>query len=312
MKTIPSGIQTAIDNRSTSLVRCWKITRTDGLIYGFTEHDQPLDINADGLGAVTYYPNDSFNTDAMSYSDEMDVDGEQILGITNTEVFSEEDIIAGRFKSAEVKVFLVDWTNLAAGIVKLRKGILGEFEWMDFGFKVEIQGLSYLLQTNVVSLYSPRCRSKFGDQGSGTSGGCRMDLYALTHQATIATVTNRKQFTLSGLVGTFADGTGGSKTGGYFQHGQVTFLDGPNSGVSREISTYSTAGGGTVGLYLPVPFEPEVGNTISIAPGCDKTLEVCRDNWDNLNNMRAEPYTPGEDVFFRVVQARRSSGSSKK
>lgn len=311
-KNVPSAIQTTIDARSTSLARCWKITRLDGTTYGFTEFNNPLSINADGNGAITYQPDLTFNTEAFSYSDEMEVDGTSMVGVIDSSLFSEADLIAGKFDGATVLSFLVDWNNVAGGVVKLLKGKLGEFERKDFGFRAECRGLSQYLQNNIVSLYTPRCRSKFGDTGVGTSGGCNFDLYSKTQTCTVQSVASRKQFNVTGLVGPILAGTGGVKIGGYFNLGKVTFLTGANAGIIKEINTFVDLGDPfTITLFLALPFDLQIGDALSIVPGCDKTLEVCRDNWNNLVNFRGEPWLPGEDILFQVSIPPKNRGGKK-
>ncbi len=306
-KNIPAHIQSAINNLDVKLARCWKIVRVDGTTYGFTDHDFPLVINiGDGGGNFLYQPNLSFNTEATSIADELEVDGSKMVGIIDSNLFSEAEIIAGLFDSAQIYYFLVDHTNPSAGIVKLLRGWLGEFERRDFGFSTEVRGLTQLLQNNVVSLYAARCRSKFGDTGTGTSGGCRFNVYSVTQQVTVSVVSNRKTFTVSGLNGPILDGTGGTKTGGYFALGTATFLSGLNISIKKEISTHINNGGSpnssVITLLQALPFDLQIGDIVSLAPGCDKSLEVCRDSWNKVVDFRGEPYLPGEDFLFRITK----------
>ena len=64
----------------------------------------------------------------------------------------------------------------------------------------------------------------------------------------------------------------------------------------------------SVNLFLPMPFDLQIGDTFNLAPGCDKTIPVCRDNYDNIINYRGEPYLPGEDILFQVQKAPNQSG----
>jgi hypothetical protein len=40
MRTIPPALQTRLDSGVTTLCRCWTIKRADGVMQGFTEHDE--------------------------------------------------------------------------------------------------------------------------------------------------------------------------------------------------------------------------------------------------------------------------------
>jgi hypothetical protein len=92
---------------------------------------------------------------------------------------------------------------------------------------------------------------------------------------------------------------GGSS--GYFDFGLVTWLTGANAGLAAmEVKAYVP---GQVTLQLPPPYPIVIGDTYSIHAGCDKLLATCRDRFNNLLNMRAEPYLPGMD---RMIQVGRS------
>lgn len=55
-------------------------------------------------------------------------------------------------------------------------------------------------------------------------------------------------------------------------------------------------------LHLQVPFaDLEIGDTISVYPGCNKTPETCRDKFDNLENYLGMPYVPRKNpVIFGI------------
>ncbi len=40
MRTIPSALQAKLDSGVTTLCRCWIVTRRDGVVLGFTDHDE--------------------------------------------------------------------------------------------------------------------------------------------------------------------------------------------------------------------------------------------------------------------------------
>ena len=42
MRTIPSALQAKLDSGVTTLCRCWIVTRSDGVVQGFTDHDEDV------------------------------------------------------------------------------------------------------------------------------------------------------------------------------------------------------------------------------------------------------------------------------
>lgn len=84
---------------------------------------------------------------------------------------------------------------------------------------------------------------------------------------------------------------------GYFDDGVITMTSGLNSGLSREVKSYVT---GQWTLQYPFPYAVAVSDTYSMVAGCDKSLETCRDTFDNIVNFRGFPYLPGTDKIVQV------------
>ena len=51
MKSLSPALQAHLDDGTTTLAWCWKITRADGQSFGFTDHDCPL-----AFGGTDYEP----------------------------------------------------------------------------------------------------------------------------------------------------------------------------------------------------------------------------------------------------------------
>jgi uncharacterized phage protein (TIGR02218 family) len=87
---------------------------------------------------------------------------------------------------------------------------------------------------------------------------------------------------------------------GYFDDG-IMEITGPtgslNLGLRREIKSYVP---GQFTLQLPFPHPVEVDDIYSATPGCDKSLETCRDRFDNVVNMGGLPYLPGTDKIVQI------------
>jgi len=84
---------------------------------------------------------------------------------------------------------------------------------------------------------------------------------------------------------------------GYFDNGVITFTSGLNNGRSMEVQSYVP---GQWTLELPMPYLPAIGDTYSMHAGCDYSLQTCRDRFNNIVNMRAEPYVPGVDKLMQI------------
>jgi len=158
-KTISAAMQTHLQEEVTSLATCWSITRTDGVEFFFTDHDDDIVFEGNRYEASSGYQRTAIENDST-----MSVDNLNVQGIFDSSTITEQDVRAGLFDFAEVRVFLVNWQDLTNGDVKLRRGRFGEVALTDSGiFKVELRGMMQSLSQRIVRLYQPECRVDLGD-----------------------------------------------------------------------------------------------------------------------------------------------------
>lgn len=276
-RSISAALKAHLAQDVTTVAYCWKVTRTDGQVYGFTDHDK--DLTVDG---VTYLAAVSFDASSMETTSAFNVDNLDVSSIFSSSAITEADLLAGKWDGAEVKIFLVNWADLTQGIMKLRRGWFGEVKTERGKFSVEIRGLNQRIQQSVGQLFSPTCRADLGDSR------CTVNLASFTFTGSVDTVTNRRIFSDAAL--TQADG--------YFAFGKVTWTSGNNNGLSMEVKGF-TASTDTVELQLPMPFDIQVGDTYTIIKGCNRTRTMCHDDFSNVINFRGEPDLPGLDKILQ-------------
>lgn len=105
--------------------------------------------------------------------------------------------------------------------------------------------------------------------------------------ATVAAVTDQQNFKITYTEARAVDG--------WFTDGEVTFLTGNNAGRSLEIKNWVNATA-IVTLFLPFSGTIQVGDTLTIYPGCDKTrlgINGCKVKFNNIINRQAEDFVPG-------------------
>lgn len=105
--------------------------------------------------------------------------------------------------------------------------------------------------------------------------------------ATVTTVVDQQNFKISYTEPRALDG--------WFTNGEVTFLTGNNAGRSLEIKAWVNATA-LVTLFLPFQGTIQVGDTMTIYPGCDKTnfgANGCKNKFNNIINRQAEDFVPG-------------------
>lgn len=147
----------------TTLATLWDVTRTDGEVFYFTDHDENIT-----YGGNIYLTGIGYNRSAIEDKSDMSVDNMDIDGVLDTDYISREDVRAGRFDRAKVVLTVVNYADLTMGGITKRTGWFGEVKQNNNGeFKVELRGLSQALSERFVETYTPGCRVDLGSQKCG-------------------------------------------------------------------------------------------------------------------------------------------------
>ena len=104
----------------TGVARCWRLTRRDGVVHGFTDHDRDL-----GFDGTIFLAGTGLSAAALSQSTGLAVDNSEAVGALSDVSVTEADIVAGRFDGAEVEAWLVEWANPENRVMQFR-GSIGE------------------------------------------------------------------------------------------------------------------------------------------------------------------------------------------
>jgi uncharacterized phage protein (TIGR02218 family) len=161
-KTISVGLDSHLQGIVTTLARCWKITRRDQTEFFFTDHDVAIEFPV-GSGDI-YIAWGGFNSTAVANNASLNVDNLTASGFFDDATITDEDIKAGLFDYAEVRLFVVNWADLSQNELKMRRGWLGEIVTSPSGmFKTELRGMTQVLAQTIIELFGPECRADLGD-----------------------------------------------------------------------------------------------------------------------------------------------------
>ena len=160
MKTISSNLLNHLNGELTTLATIWQLTRTDGEIFRFTDHD--ADIQFEGN---TYESSVGYNRSAVDNQAGLAVDNLNVTGFLDNDAITEADLRAGRYDFAEVRVGLVNWSDPSQGQLRLRRGRLGEVRYSEVTgtFDAELRGLTDAYSQGALELYQAECRADLGD-----------------------------------------------------------------------------------------------------------------------------------------------------
>jgi uncharacterized phage protein (TIGR02218 family) len=283
VRTIPVALQAKLDGGVTTLCHCWRITRRDGVVLGFTDHDEDVLLDELACKAGTGFAGSEATAQAG-----FAVGGAEVSGALADESLREADLAAGRYDAATVEVFLVDWSEPSL-FVLMSKGAIGEVRREGTAFAAELRGLADRLSEESGRRYTPACSADMGD------ARCTVDLGRpeFLGGGAIAALRGSSSFLASGLDG-FADT--------WFTAGKLTFTGGANAGLAVEVKSHRiTADGIVIALWQAMPEPLATGDPFSITAGCDKRFSTCRDRFDNAVNFRGFPHIPGNDFVTRYA-----------
>lgn len=290
MKSLTYDLSTHVTLETTTLSSCWKIERKDEVVLGFTDHD--VDIPYDG---VIYHAETGFTRSAIKSSSDSVLDQLDVQGLLNSELITPEDIRAGLYNGASIYFFLINWNDPTDGIIRLRRGLLGEVKVKENVFVAELQGMGQYLNREILGYFTPECPWDFGDTD------CGYDSDSLKQTTEVTEVTNRKTFKLLTGVGGI-DTTVASLPSYGFSFGRIKFTSGSNTNIILEIKSFDPATG-SCELWLSAPFTPTVSDELEIWPGCDKRFDTCKE-FSNYLNFGGCPDIPGIDSYLQYPDAK--------
>ncbi len=168
MKSASAALQAHLAQADTTLVNCWKLKRRDGTVFGATEHDRDLSVDVgDGDGSVVYKAATGYSRSNVQFTHDFKVDNHEITGVLDSLALTEADIRAGRYDGAEVLQFLVNWTDLSMGIIRISRSEVGEIKANGAGFTATLRGLTDRYSQEIVDPITPGCPVDFGDVRCG-------------------------------------------------------------------------------------------------------------------------------------------------
>jgi len=297
MRNIPPALQEKLNSGATTLCRCFILTRRDGVIQGFTDHDRDVMLNA-----VLCRADSGLSGSELVARLGLSVDGIEIAGALSDDSLTEEALAAGRYDAAQVDMYIVDWSDPSLHVL-MSRGHIGEVRREGTAFAAELRGLADALNVETGRHYTPTCAADLGD------ARCGVDLSnPLFHgEGVVTAMQGTSRFAVSGL-GAFADG--------WFTGGQLTFASGANDGMAMEVKRHDNDGASVViELWQAMPLAVEPGDGFIVTAGCDKRFATCRDRFANVLNFRGFPHIPGNDFVIRYAregEAGHDGGSLRK
>jgi uncharacterized phage protein (TIGR02218 family) len=263
-----------------------KLTRRDGTVLGFTEHDVDL-----VFSGVTYLSTSSFNAFNLNEGADASAKTTELVGAIDS-VITRDELERRLYDYAKIQLLLVNWKSLGDGAIILATASFGPVTIEEFQFRVEIRGMAKPLEDMAGEVCGPACRTDFGSLKCAPGGtlASGTTINSLLQTGTVTATDGVKSVTFSGMSDpNLPDG------------GNVIWATGSNTNLSAEIKTINW---GTNTLTLQpgamLVSDIQIGDTFSYFPACDKTFFTCSTIYNNALNFQAEPhaFSPDESLNY--------------
>lgn len=280
MKTIPSALATHYALSANSLAQALRITRKDTQVFAFTSADRDVTISS-----VLYQSRPGLAVTSLALSAGLNVDNLEITTLDDGSVFSQADVLQGRWRNADFVLFEYNWASPSDGINSLLSGTIGEVYLRRGMVVAELRGLQQYLQQPVGNVSTKNCRARLGDSL------CTVSLGPFTFTGSVTAVASNQVFT---------DSTK-AQAADYFTDGQLTWTSGPNAGLTVKVKAFASS---VFTLSLPMLQTVAIGHTFSVVAGCTKRFtEDCKNKFNNVLNFQGEPHRPTVDDITKSPRA---------
>jgi uncharacterized phage protein (TIGR02218 family) len=282
-----SGVSTAC--------RTWALTRRDGVVMGFTDHDRALHFEG-----IAFRPETGLSARAVAASTGLAVNNTEALGALSDSAISEADIEAGRYDGAGVRAWIVNWQDVTQRVT-IFAGTIGDIRRAGGAFEAELRGLTDALNVPLGRVFQKSCSAVLGDRD------CTFDLdtpgYVSEREA--EEVAENRVFRFADMAGFAED---------WFRHGVLKVQSGAARGLQGMIKRDRMDGvARVIELWHPLGATVAPGDALRIEAGCDKRRETCQFKFNNILNFQGFPDIPGDDwVITDPTKSPRLDGGSRR
>ena len=283
MKSLVTALQAHLDDGTTTLSWCWRISRADGVALGFTDHDRALSFDG-----TEFEPESGFAASEIRAGSDLAVDAQDASGVLTSDRITETDILDGRWDNAAVELWRVNWVD-ASQRVLLRRGAVGQIRRGRMAFVAEVRSLAHVLGQTVGRTFQAGCDAALGD------ARCRINLQNAIYKGTgvVSDLLRDRAFLATGLSGFDA---------GWFTSGTITWTSGANAGRVTEVLSHGLADALATLTLLEAPvLQIAEGDNFIAQAGCDKRIATCSAKFANVANFRGFPNIPGQDAVLRYA-----------
>jgi hypothetical protein len=146
---------------TSKLCWCWKLTRADEAVLGFTSHDRDLVIDG-----IVYTASSGFTASDIDAKSGFAIDNSAASAMLSSDLIAHADIEAGIYDGAQVLVSRVSW-EASQIFGEIWRGYFGKITQSGERFSVELIGETSRLSRTTGRVFSRICDAEFGDNNCG-------------------------------------------------------------------------------------------------------------------------------------------------
>lgn len=256
----------------------------DGTKIGITDHDQDIDFTLPEDGdETTYLADTGFKISDVQIPGNLDVGSYEVTGPID-DVVTLPQLLGGRWNNAVTYLFEVNWAAVTTAI-DVMKGTVTNAGPKGGEFRFEVQDDRHRLNQTNGRYITNQCRR--------VKSNCCINIAPET-ETTVASVTSALEFDIADTV-----------TPEDFVNGRLWFTDGPLAGTDP-MEIFKIVGT-TVTLFAPLSTVPEVGDALTMKEGCDGSIQMCRDRFNNAINHDGFAAVPGNKVLQPAIPGQGSA-----
>ena len=283
MKTLSPALQAHLDDGTTTLSWCWRISRNDGVALGFTDHDRAL-----AFDGTVFEPESGFAASEIRAGSDLAVDAQDATGVLTSDRITETDILDGQWDNAAVELWRANWADTSQRVL-LRRGAVGQIRRGRMAFVAEVRSLAHVLGQTVGRTFQAGCDAALGDVRCGIA----LENAIYKAMGVVTDLLRDRAFMASGLSGFDA---------GWFTSGTLTWTSGANAGRATEVLAHGLTDAIATLTLLEAPVRAIAeGDSFAARAGCDKRIATCSVKFANMANFRGFPNIPGQDAVLRYA-----------
>lgn len=201
-RAISSQLLAHLGGDTRTLALLVLVTRKDGQIFGFTNHDQAI-----SLSGQVYGVSNSHSSSAVDMTSDLSTSNMELRALLDGTSVTQSDLEAGLWDNAAVVMSLCNYSDLTQGAVVVAAGSIGQVKLLNGQYAAELRSLSQMMQQQAGQIYSPTCRASLGDSR------CTIALGPLTFTGSVQSVNslvswNDATLTQTGPTVSFVDAKG--------------------------------------------------------------------------------------------------------